>query len=151
MDSPSPLSLEGLAEVLERHIEATSVRFRDVEVQIQALANRFEDVERQIQSLAGQVEGLLGLLRDQGLHLTALANQQAQQQVEIRQILHRLEQNDARWEQNAARGEQNAARGEQRDREIQEMLRRLGEHDGYIRRMLDLLERRGGDGGPGRA
>jgi hypothetical protein len=31
------------------------------------------------------------------------------------------------------------------------VLRRLEQHDIYIRRMLEILERRGGDGGPGRA
>ena len=126
MASHTPLTVEGLAEVLQRHIEATAARFRDVEDQIQSLVGRFEDVDRHIQTLVGQVEALFGLVRDQGLRMTALAEQVAEQQTQSRQILHRLEQHDARFEQHSARLEQ---------------------HDLYIRRMLDLLERRGGDGG----
>ena len=130
MATPSPLTLEGLAEVLRRHIEETAARSRDV--------------DRQIQSLAGQVDALIGIMRDQGLRLTALAEQQAEQQTQIRQILHRLEQHDGRLEQHDGRLEQH-------EREFQEVLRRLDQHDVYIRRMLDLLERRGRDGGPAEA
>ena len=130
MATPSPLTLEGLAEVLRRHIEETAARSRDV--------------DRQIQSVDGQVDALIGIMRDQGLRLTALAEQQAEQQTQIRQILHRLEQHDGRLEQHDGRLEQH-------EREFQEVLRRLDQHDVYIRRMLDLLERRGRDGGPAEA
>ncbi len=112
----APLTPEGLAKFLQRHIEDTAARFRETDRQLQ-------ETDRQLQHLAGQVDALVGLLRDQGLRLTALAEQQAEQQTHIRQILHRLEQHDGRLEQ----------------------------HDLYIRRMLDLLERRGGDGGPAQA
>jgi chromosome segregation ATPase len=144
MASSSPITLEGLAGVLEHHIEATAARFEDVERQIQSLA-------REVHTLVGQGEARFALVPDHGLQMMALAQQVAEQQAQIRQTLHRFEQNDPRWERNDARWEQ-------RDREIQEMLRRLdehaarlGQHDDYIRRMLDLLERRGGDGGPERA
>jgi chromosome segregation ATPase len=127
MPAPTPLSLEGLAAILERHIQHTAQGFQRVEGQIGALANRLDD-------LTGQVEALVGLVREQGLRLTALAEQQAEQQVQIRQVLHRLEQHDARFEEHSRR--------------LDEHSRRLDEHGVYIRRMLDLLERRGGDGGP---
>ncbi|HSB68621.1 MAG TPA: hypothetical protein VLT62_04755 [Candidatus Methylomirabilis sp.] len=127
MPAPTPLSLEGLAAILERHIEHTGRGFDRVDSQIGALTDRLEGLTLRIDGLTGQVEGLVGLVREQGLRFTALAEQQAEQQVQIRQILHRLEQHDARFEEHS---------------------RRLDEHGLYIRRMLDLLERRGGDGGP---
>jgi septal ring factor EnvC (AmiA/AmiB activator) len=127
MPPPTPLSLEGLAAVLERHIEQTSHLFQRVEEQIGGLTDRLDTLSHRVEDLAGQMEGLVGLHREQGLRITALAEQQAEQRMEIRQILHRLEQNDARFEEHS---------------------RRLDEHGLYIRRMLDLLERRGEDGGP---
>ena len=134
MPAPTPLSLEGLAAVLERHIEQTGGGFDRVNGQIGALTNRLERLAVRVEDLTGQVEGLVGLMREHGLRLTALAEQQAEQQVQIRQILHRLEQHDARFEEHSQR--------------LEEHSRRLDEHGVYIRRMLDLLERRGGDGGP---
>ena len=141
MPAPTPLSLEGLAAVLERHIEHTGRTFDRVDGQIRALTDRMDGLTIQIENLGarvdgltGQVEGLVSLSREQGLRLTALAEQQAEQQVQIRQILHRLEQHDARFEEHSRR--------------LDEHSRRLDEHGVYIRRMLDLLERRGGGGGP---
>ena len=107
MSPETPLSLEGLAAILERHIEHTH--------------DSFERVHNQIAELAGQVESLTGLMREQGLRITTLAEQQAEQQLQIRQMLHRLEQHDARFE----------------------------EQNGHIRRILDLLQHRGGDGASG--
>ncbi len=141
MPTPTPLSLEGLAAVLERHIEHTGRTFDRVDGQIRALTDRMDGLTTQVDNLGarvdgltGQVEGLVGLMREQGIRLTVLAEQQAEQQVQIRQILHRLEQHDARFEEHSRR--------------LDEHSRRLDEHGVYIRRMLDLLERRGGDGGP---
>ncbi len=122
MAPQTPLSLEGLAAILERHIEHTSQGFDRLQGQIGALGDR-------VDGLAGQVEGLVGLVREQGLRITTLAEQQAEQQVQIRQILQRLEQHDARFEEHS---------------------RRLDEHSVYIRRLLEVLERRSGDGGPDR-
>jgi chromosome segregation ATPase len=122
MASPSPLTLEGLAEIVRGHAEDTAARFRDV--------------ENQIHSVTGQVETLVGLIREQGLRITSLAERQEEPQRQIWQILHRLDQHDARFEVH--------------DQRFEEILRRLDQHDIYIRRMLDLLERRGGDGGPER-
>jgi chaperonin cofactor prefoldin len=128
MDSPSPLTLEGLGDALQRHSEGT--------------ATRFQDVDRQIQSFIGQVEPLICLMREQGFRLAQSAERQQEQQRQIWQVPHHLEQHDARFQQY--------------DQRFQEMLRqlqlhdqRLEEHSVYIRRMLDNLERRGGDGGPG--
>lgn len=123
----APLTLEGLAEFFQRHIEDTAAR-------IQAVDRQIHEVDRQIQSLAGQVDALVGLLRDQSLRLTSLAEHQAEEQAQIRQILHCMDQHDGRFVEN--------------DRRFDEVLRRLEGHDTYIRHMLDLLERRGRDGGP---
>ena len=141
MPAPTPLSLEGLAAILERHIEHTGRTFDRVDGQIGALTDRLAGLTLRVDGLTGQVEGLAGLVREQGLRLTALAEQQAEQQVQIRQILHRLEQHDARFEEHNRRLEEHSRR-------LDEYSRRLDEHGVYIRRMLDLLERRGGDGGP---
>jgi hypothetical protein len=136
MAPESPLTLEGLAELHRKLAEAmaasgreTDRRFQETDRRWEETDRRFAETDRRLQSLAGQVEALTALLRDQGLRQMALAEQQAEHQVQIRQILHRLEQHDGQF---------------------QEMLRRLDEHDVYIRRMLDILERRGGDGGPAR-
>ncbi len=116
MPPPTPLSLEGLAAIVE------------------TLALREDRLAHRVDDLTGQIESLVSLMREQGLRLTTLAEQQVEQQVQIRQILQRLEQYDARFEEHSRR--------------LDEHSRRLDEHGVYIRRMLDLLERRGGDGGP---
>jgi chromosome segregation ATPase len=134
MPPQTPLTLEGLAAVLERHIEHTAEGFREVRGQIGALTTRIDNLTGRIEGLTGrvegltgQVEGLVGLVREQGLRITTLAEQQAEQQVQIRQILHRLEQFDARFEEHS---------------------RQINEHSVFIRQILDLLQRRSGNGGP---
>ncbi|MBI2455037.1 MAG: hypothetical protein HYV46_02745 [candidate division NC10 bacterium] len=90
---------------------------------------RIEALTRKIDDLAGQVEGVIGLFRDVGRLTTTLAEQHTEHREQILQILHRLERHDAQFEQT---------------------YHRLEAHDSHIRRILDLLERRGGDGGPAR-
>jgi chromosome segregation ATPase len=150
MDSPSPLSLDGLADLQRRHVESTAARFADVERQMQETDRKMQETDRKIHSLTGQVEALVGLMREQGLRLTALAEQQTEDRGEIRQILHRLEQHDGRLEQHEAHLKQHdrdleefRRRGEENDRRYQEILLE-------IRRILNAIEGRGGDGGPGR-
>ncbi len=141
MPHPTPLSLEGLAAILERHIEHTHQGFDRVGGQLGVLTDRVDRLTLRVDDLTGQIEGLVSLMREQGLRFTTLAEQQADQQVQIRQILQRLEQYDARFEEHSRRLEEHSRR-------MDEHSRRLDEHGVYIRRMLDLLERRGGDGGP---
>jgi chromosome segregation ATPase len=157
MSSPSPLSLEGLADLQQRHVEATAARFQDVGRQMQETDRRMQETDRRMQetdrkihSLTGQVEALVGLMREQGLRLTALAEQQTEDRREIRQILHRLEQQDGRLERQDAHLERHDRELQEFRRRAEEYDRRLDEHGAYIRRMLDLLERRGGNGGPER-
>jgi chromosome segregation ATPase len=151
MSSPSPLSLEGLADLQRRHVEATAARFADVERQMQETDRKMQETDRKIHSLTGQVEALLGLHREQGLRLTQLAEQQAEQRTEILRTLHRFEQFEARFEQHEAHLQRHDRELEEFRLRAEEYDRRLDEHGTYIRRMLDLLERRGGDGGPERA
>ena len=134
MSPESPLTLEGLADILWRSAEATDRRFQAVEGQVQALTNR-------VDSLTGQVEALVALMREQGLRMTLLADQHAQHDQQVRQILHRLEQEEARLADQNDKFLQILHRLEQNDA-------RLAEQQAEIRRILDLLERRGGDGGP---
>ncbi len=129
MPPETPLSLEGLAAIFARHIEHTGRRFDDLSGH---LDRHIEHTSHRFAELTGQVESLVGLMREQGLRITTLAEQQAEQQLQIReeqlqirQILHRLEQHDARFEEQS---------------------RQINEHSVFIRQMLDLLRRRGGDG-----
>lgn len=103
---------------------------------MQQTEDQMQETDRKIHPLTGQVEALVGLMREQGLRITQSAERQEEQHRQIWQILHRLEQRDARFEVH--------------DQRFEEILRRLEQHDIYIRRILDDLERRSGDGGPGR-
>lgn len=132
----SPLTLEGLAEVLRTHAETTDRRFQAVELQIERLTRRVDD-------LAGQIEGVVGILRDVGRLATTLADQHVEHRDQVRQILHRLERHDAQFEQIYRRLEAH-------DDQFDQVYRRLEANDTHIRRILDILERRGGDGGPPR-
>lgn len=80
MDSPSPLTLEGLAELQRSHVEAT--------------AARFQEVDRHIHSLDSQVESLRSLMREQNLRMALLDEQYAEGREEIRRILDRLQRRD---------------------------------------------------------
>lgn len=125
----SPLTLEGLAEAL-RTQGATTDR-------------RIEALTRKIDDLAGQAEGVLRLFRDVGRLTTTLAEQHTEHREQILQILHRLERHDSLFEQILHRLERH-------DAQFEQTYHRLEAHDSHIRRILDLLERRGGDGGPAR-
>jgi hypothetical protein len=116
----SPLTLEGLAEILRTHAERTDRRFQAVELQIERLTRRVDD-------LAGQTEGVVGILGDVGRLVTTLADQHVEHTDQARQILHRLEGHDDQFEQ---------------------IYGRLEAQDSHIRCILDILESREGNGGP---
>jgi chromosome segregation ATPase len=145
----SPLTLENLAETLRAYGEATDRRLEALAERIDslgeatdrrlhaladrmealgeatdrrlhALAERMDALTLRVEDLTGQIEGVLGLIRDIGRFQVSQSEELREHREQIRQILHRLEQHDARLEDQGA----------------------------AIRRILDLLERRwGGDGG----
>ena len=135
----SPLTVESLAETLRAYGEATDHRLQAVADRIEGLADRDEVMTGQVgaldvrldalamrvETLAGQIEALTGLIQDIGRMAVRHDEELREHRTQIRQILHRQEQHDARFEEQG---------------------RRLDEHAAAIRRLLDLLERRGGDG-----
>jgi len=136
-ESSDGLTLEGLAQILRGHMDGTAARFAEV-------ANQFaeERAERKAQDarwraglddLRGQVVTVVGLVRDMSQNAARQAEELVEHRQQIRQIFSRMEQQDAKI------AEQNA-RIEAMILEIREM-----RHD--IRRILDAMERRGGNGG----
>ena len=129
-ESNNGLTLQGLAQILRDHMDGTAARFAEV-------ANQFaeERAERKAQDtrwraglddLRGQVVTVVGLVRDMSQNAARQAEELVEHRQQIRQILSRMEQHDARFEAG--------------NLEIREMRR-------DIRRILDAMERRGGDGG----
>jgi len=136
-ESNDGLTLEGLAQILRGHMDGSAARFAEV-------ANQFaeERAERKaqdarwrasIQDLRGEVGLVATLVRDLSQIVLRQVDEVAEHRRElqehrqhIRQIFSRMEQQDARFEAV--------------NLEIREMRR-------DIRRILDAMERRGGDGG----
>ncbi len=89
-------------------------------------AARFAEVRVSIQDLRGEIGTVATLVRDLGQIVLRQVDEVAEHRQHIRQIFSRMEQQDAKT------AEQNTR--------IEEMTR-------DIRRILDAMERRGGDGG----
>jgi septal ring factor EnvC (AmiA/AmiB activator) len=85
-----------------------------------------EETDRRIQAVTGQVEAVTGLIREVGMIAARHDEELEDHRRQIRQIYHRLEQYDARFDEHS---------------------RRLDEQSAVIRRLLEGLERRWGDGG----
>ncbi len=120
MPHPSDgLTLEGLARTLRDHMNTSAAEFAEVRAQ-------FAEVGRRIDALRGEIGTVAAIVRDLtqvvARHHDELAEQRRQAEElrgYIRQVSSRMEQHDARFEAMT------------RD----------------IRRILDAIERRGGDGG----
>jgi uncharacterized coiled-coil DUF342 family protein len=117
--SDNGLTLEGLAKILRDHMQVTAAQFAEVRASIQDLRGEIGTVATMVRDL-GQI--VLRQMDEVAEHRRELDEHRQQ----IRQILSRMEQHDARFEAV--------------NLEIREM-----RHD--IRRILDAMERRGGDGG----
>ncbi|HSD52115.1 MAG TPA: hypothetical protein VLG48_11975, partial [Candidatus Methylomirabilis sp.] len=124
------LTLEGLAQLLRDHIEATGARFAEV-------GSRMDDLRREVAGVAGMVGDLSQIILRQvdevAEHRREFEEQRRfheEHRQHIRQIFGRMELSDARIEQQNAR--------------IEEISRE-------IPRILDAIERRGGDGGGAQA
>jgi chromosome segregation ATPase len=120
MAEPSgSLTLEGLAQILRQHMDWTAARFAEVGAHI-------GDLRAEIGRLAVL---FVELAQVQLRQTEALEEHRG----EIRQILSRMERQDARIEQQNTRIEQQNTRIEELHRDIQ--------------RILDTMQRPGGDGG----
>jgi methyl-accepting chemotaxis protein len=107
-------------------MDGTALQFSGVQRQFSEVGARIDDLRRGNAEVAGMIRELsqiaLRQMDEVALHRRELGEHREQ----IRQIFARMEQGDARIEQQNAR--------------IEEMSRE-------IRRILDAIERRGGDGG----
>ena len=122
-ESNDGLTLEGLAQILRDHMDGSAARFAEERAERKAQDARWR---ASIQDLRGEVGLVATLVRDLGQIVLRQVDEVAEHRQQIRQIFSRMEQQDAKV------AEQNTR--------IEEMTRE-------IRRILDAMERRGGDGG----
>ena len=129
-ESNDGLTLEGLAQILRDHMDGSAARFAEERAERRAQDARWR---ASIQDLRGEIGTVATLVRDLGQIVLRQVDEVAEHRRElqehrqhIRQIFSRMEQQDARFEAV--------------NLEIREMRR-------DIRRILDAMERRGGDGG----
>jgi len=120
------LTLEGLAQIVRAHVEGTAAQFA-------AVGARIDGLREEIGLVAA-------LVRDLGQIFARHVDELDEHRRQIRQIYARMEQHDARMEQLTGHIEQQSARMVEHDARFEEMTR-------DIRRILDAIERRGGNGG----
>jgi glutathione S-transferase len=122
-ESDGPLTLEGLAQILRQHMDASAAQFAEERAERQA-----QDVQlrARMDELRGQVVIVADLAHAMSQNALRQAEELAEHRQEIRKIYARMEQQDARIEQQNIRIEQL-----HRD----------------IRRILDTMQRPAGDGG----
>jgi methyl-accepting chemotaxis protein len=121
--SNSGLTLEGLARILRDHVEATAAQFAEERAERKAQDARWR---ASIQDLRGEIGTVATIVRDLGQIVLRQVDQLEEHRQQIRQIFSRMEQQDGKM------AEQNTR--------IEEITR-------DIRRILETIERRGGDGG----
>jgi methyl-accepting chemotaxis protein len=129
-ESSDGLTLEGLAQILRDHMDGSAARFAEERAERKAQDARWR---ASIQDLRGEVGLVATLVRDLSQIVLRQVDEVAEHRRELQehrqhigQIFSRMEQQDARFEAV--------------NLEIREMRR-------DIRRILDAMERRGGDGG----
>jgi len=122
-ESSDGLTLDGLAKILRDHMDGTAAQFAEERAERRAQDVRWR---ASLQDLRGEIGTVATLVRDLGQIVLRQVDEVAEHRREldehrqqIRQIFSRMEQHDARFE---------AVTRE-------------------IRRILDAIERRGGDGG----
>ena len=125
-DTNGGFTLEGLAQVLRDHVEGTALQFAAVGRQFAEVGARIDDLRREVAGVAGMVRDLSQIVLRQVDEISEHRRLHEEHRQEIRQVFARMEQQDARIAEQNARIE-----GMTRD----------------IRRILDAMERRGGDGG----
>jgi len=138
------LSLEDLAQVLREHMEGTAAQFAEERAERKAQEAQWP---AGLADLRGEIGIVAALVRDLGQIVARHVDELDEHRQQMRQIYARMEQHDARMEQRDARMEQFAGRMEQHSARMAEHDARFEEMTGEIRRILDALERRGGDDG----
>ena len=118
-ESSDGLTLEGLAQILRDHMDGTAAQFAEVRTSIR-------DLSGEIGTVATLVRDLSQIVLRQVDEVAEHRRELQEHRQHIQQIFSRMEQHDARFEAG--------------NLEIREMRR-------DIRRILDAMERRGGDGG----
>ena len=113
------LTLEGLAQILRDHMYGTATKFAEVQAQFVDVGRRIDDLRGEIGTVATLVRDLSQIVLRQVDEVAEHRRELDEHRQQIRQIFSRMEQHDARFEAVT------------RD----------------IRRILDAMERRGGDGG----
>ena len=141
------LTLEGLAQILRKHMDGTAAQFAEERAERQA-----QDAQWQAGLTAprGEIGLVAALVRDLGQIVARHVDELDEHRRQIRQFYARMEQHDARMEQLTGRIEQLTARIEQHSARMVEHDARFEEMTREIRRILDALERRGGNGGGAR-
>jgi phosphoenolpyruvate carboxylase len=137
---PSPkddLTLQRLAGILRDHMDGTAARFAEVGTKIDDLRREVAGVAGIVRDLSQVVLGQVDEVSARRHELEAHRHELEEYRQHVRQIFARMEQCDARFEVTNW-----------------EFRVRMTEHDVRfeamsqdIRRILDALERRGGDGG----
>lgn len=122
-ESNGPLTLEGLAQILRGHMDWAAAQLAEERTE-----RRTQDAQlrEEIGTVAALITGLARIVSRHEDEITEHRRHLEEHRREIRQSYSRMEQYDARFEAIS--------------REIREMGR-------DIRRILDAMERRGGDGG----
>lgn len=121
-DSNDGLTLEGLAQILRDHMDGTAARFAEVGARLDAVGARIDNLRGEVGIVATIVRDLADVVARHHDDIARHDRELEEHRRQIGQIFSRMEQHDARFEAMT------------RD----------------IRRILDAMERRGGDGGGGR-
>ena len=127
------LTLEGLAQILRDHMDANASEFAESRARFDAVGARIDDLRNEIGLVANLVRDLGQVVFRQVDQLEEYRRQGEEHRQQIRQIYARMEEHDARLEQLASRMVEHDARFEAIARDI--------------RRILDAMDRRGGNGG----
>lgn len=131
-DLNDSLTLDGLARILRDHIDWTAARFGEVGTRLDAVVAGLGSLGSRVDDLTGQMQALAGIVRDQALRAEDRDSEIREMRQYIRQIFSRMEHYDARLAEHDARFEAMS----QEIRELREDTRRI----------LDTLQRPGGDG-----
>lgn len=125
-----PLTLDGLAQILRDHMNQAAAQFGEERAE-----RRAQDAELRanIHDLRGEIGIVAAQVRDLAQVTLRQVDELEEHRRELRQIYARMEQHDGRMAEMTARMAEHDARFEAMARDI--------------RRILDALERRGGDGG----
>lgn len=124
--SDDSLTLEGLARILRDHMQESRARYGDVQAEFAEARARDDRLRERIEELHREVGAVAVMVRDLAQIVARQINDRDEDRRYIREIFARMEQHDARIAEHDARFEEIS-----RD----------------IRRMLDAIERRGGNGG----